>query len=136
MKKQISILFLFIACIIMQAHAIIPHHHHDNEQELQAHHSSDHHDHDSHDDAEEGFADLNHLFSHFVHTEDSFTYTHVDNTNNTLSKQYVLILAILPNHFSFVDFTIQPVRNKSSLKHQISTHSLSSGLRAPPVFLA
>lgn len=116
----------------MQAHAIIPHHHHNSESELIAHHNGNHH----HDDSEEGFGDLNHLFSHFVHAADSFTYTHVDNTNNTLSKQYILILAILPSNFSFVDFTIQPVRNKSSFNYLISANSLSCGLRAPPSFLA
>ena len=133
MKKHISILFLFIACIIMQAHAIIPHHHHESESELVAHHNGNHH---HNNDTEEGFGGLNHLFSHFVHSADSFTYTHVENTNNTLSKQYVLILTILPNNFSFVDFTIQPVRNKSSFNYLISAHSLSCGLRAPPLFIA
>ena len=117
----------------MQAHAIIPHHHHESESELVAHHDGDHH-HD--DDAEEGFGDLNHLFSHFVHAADSFTYTHVENANNTLSKQYVLLVAVLPSNFSFVDFTIQPVRKKSSFNYLISAHSLSCGLRAPPAFLS
>lgn len=132
MKRNFITILLLCAYIIVLGHSIIPHHHHENESELISHHNDNHH----HDDAEEGFVDLNHLFSHFVHAADGFTSTHVDNTNNTISKQHVLILAILPSKFSFVDFTIQPVRNKSSLKYQISAHSLSCGLRAPPVFIA
>lgn len=139
MKKQISILFLFIACIIMQAHAVVPHHHHDSGQELQAHHSSHDHDndHDSHDEGKEGgFEGLIHLFSHFTHSADGFSYVHSDNTENTISKQTVFIVVRLFDNFNIDRFTIPPLLILPASKRIISPHSISSGLRAPPVFLA
>lgn len=51
MKRSVSIIFLLLANVFLLAHAVVPHHHHDNMPvavlDLYGHHH-DHHDHDSH----------------------------------------------------------------------------------------
>lgn len=53
MMKALQITFLWMAGLLILGHNVIPHHHHESEQEAchEQHHESDHnHDHDHHND--------------------------------------------------------------------------------------
>jgi len=131
--KRTAILFLTLAYAILLGHDIIPHHHHDNNQELTEHHQTSH-NHDSEEDSE----NLSHLFSHFIHSADGFTFTISHNISNIFSKQLFSIVAALPRNFSLNEFLVPPLFYKPPAEGFIYTspHSLSSCLRAPPVFIS
>lgn len=135
MKKNTVVLFLILAYAILLGHNIIPHHHYHADHDLTEHHHTDHHD-DS--DGDEDSDDFNHLFSHFIHSADGFTIANNHKRTNTFAKQWILIVAVLPNNFSFGSYTIPPLLDKPPARHlsYISPHSLSSDLRAPPAFIA
>ena len=129
LKKYTAILMMFTAYAILIGHSIVPHHHHDNEHHLTEHHDTEHHNHDDHED--EG---LGNIFSHFIHPDDSFTFTASHSISNTFSKQLFSFVAVLPDNFALDEFHIPPLLHKPPEEHLIciSPHSLSSGLRAPP----
>jgi hypothetical protein len=125
-------LLMFIAYAILLGHDMIPHHHHDNEQELAEHHQTDHH-HNDNEDSE----DLSHILSHFIHSSDGFTFTVNHNISNTFTKQLVSLIAIMPDNFYQNRFLTPLFLYKPPAVNYIyvSPHSLSSGLRAPPAFI-
>ncbi len=133
-KKVISLLFIVTAYTFIIGHCIISHHHHDSTKELTEHHQTNHH-HSSDEDS----GDLSHLFSHFIHAADGFTTLNYHSISNTLSKQPLLIVAVLTEDFSlYNDVGVSPLLNRPPAEHLIysSPHSLASGLRAPPAFIA
>jgi hypothetical protein len=132
LKKRTAILLLTLAYAILLGHTLISHHHHDTDHDLTEHHQTNHHHNDDQED--EG---LNHLFSHFTHSADGFTFTSTHNINNTFSKQLLSFVAVLPDNFFLDEFLIPPLLRKPPAEHfiYISPHSLSSGLRAPPAFI-
>lgn len=122
---------MFTAYAILLGHSIIPHHHHDTEHDLTEHCQTEHqHDGDKEDES------LKYVLSHFIHSFDGFTT--LNKHNITFSKQLVSIVAVLCGNFSLSSFTIPPLLYKPPAEHliYISPHSLSSGLRAPPAFIA
>jgi hypothetical protein len=129
LKKRAAILFLTLAYAILLGHNIIPHHHHDHDEHLTEHHDTDHH----HDDNADNDG-LNHLFAHFTHAADGFSFTTNHNITNTFSKLQLSLVAVLPDNFALDEFLIPPLLHKPPAEHLIfiSPHSLSSGLRAPP----
>ena len=122
---------MFTAYTILLGHNIIPHHHHDNRHDLTEHHHENH----NHDD-EDG-ENLSDLFSHFIHSADGFTLAHTNSINNTFSKQVFIAVAALPFDFYSDEFLIPPLLHKPPAERfiYVSSHSLSSGLRAPPAFI-
>ncbi|MDZ4844761.1 MAG: hypothetical protein SH857_04340 [Chitinophagales bacterium] len=132
LKKYTALLFFTIAYALILGHNIIPHHHHDSNHDL-AEHQQLHQEHD--DNHEDG---LNHLFAHFVHSGDAFTFTTNHNINNVFSKQLFLMAVALSDNFSLDRFSVLPLVFSPPEKQviYISPHSLASGLRAPPAFIA
>ena len=133
LKKHIATLFLTISCATLLGHSIIPHHHHNTEQELAEHFQTNHHN-----NSDENSMDFSHHLSHFIHSADSFTTHNTHNISHTFSRQILSLVAVLPNRIFFDEFLIPPLLHKSPAEHfiDLSPHSLSSGLRAPPAFIA
>lgn len=133
LKKYTAILMMTVAYAILLGHSIIPHHHHDHDHEVTEHHQTNHH-HDNDTDSE----DFNHLFSHFTHLAGGFHFTTSHNFTNTFSKQQLSDVAVLPDNFAITKFFIPPLLHEPPAEQliYISPHSLSSGLRAPPAFIA
>lgn len=132
MLKKRAAIFLLTAFAIMLGHSIIPHHHHTYEHKISAlQFSHEHHDHDNDENRDD---DLGHLFSHFIHPVDNFTFTTTHINNISFAKQLFLFVAVLPGNFSLKDFHIPRLLLKPPAEHLnfISPYSLSSGLRAPP----
>ncbi len=134
LKKRTAILFLTLAYAILLGHNIIPHHHHDHDHHATKHHDTDHHDTDHHHDDDADNDGLNHLFAHFTHAADGFSFLTNHNITNTFFKQQLSLVAVLPDNFSLDDFLIPPLLDKPPAEHlvYISPHSHPSGLRAPP----
>ncbi len=129
LKRRTAILFITLAYAILLGHNIIPHHHHDHDDHLTEHHDTDHH-HDDDTDTDE----LNHLFAHFTHVADGFSFLTNHNITNTFFKQQLSLVAVLPDIFSPDGFFTAPLLDKPPAEHlvYISPHSHPSGLRAPP----
>lgn len=129
LKKRAAILFLTLAYAILLGHNIIPHHNHDHDEHLTEHHDTDYHHHDNEDT--DG---LSHLFAHFTHAPEGFSFLTNHNITNTFSKQQLSLVAVLPDNFSLDEFLIPPLLDKPPAEHliYISPHSHPSGLRAPP----
>lgn len=129
LKKYTAIIFMTVSYAILLGHSIIPHHHHHDPKELTEHHDTDHQHDGSHQD--EG---LNNLFSHFLHSADPFTATASPTITNIFFKQQLSFIAVLSENFSFSELHLSPLIHKPPAEDPIfiSTHSLSSGLRAPP----
>ncbi|OFY86880.1 MAG: hypothetical protein A3F72_00535 [Bacteroidetes bacterium RIFCSPLOWO2_12_FULL_35_15] len=132
LRKRIALFLLTVAYAILLGHNNVPHHHHDTDHDLTAHHHNDHHDNSDHSSK-----DFDHLYSHFIHS-DIFITANNDNKINIFSKQLFLKVAVSPTDFFLCDYTIQFLLHKLPEKTfiYISPHSLSSGLRAPPAFIA
>jgi len=133
LKKYIAIFIITIACANLLGHNIIPHHHHETDNELAEHYATNHHH-----NGEESSNDLSHHLSHFVHPFDDFTPPNNHNIRHTFFRQTLSMIAVLPDHFSFENFFIPLLLHKPPTEHftYIQPHSLSSGLRAPPAFVA
>ncbi len=133
LKKYTAILMMFTAYAILLGHNIIPHHHHDHDEHLTGQHNTHH----NHDDGEDNDG-LNHMFSHFTHAADGFSFTPNHNISNTFSKLQLSLVAVLPDNFALSNFDIPPLLGSPPAEHliYISPHSHSSGLRAPPAFIA
>ena len=133
-------------------HSIIPHHHHADHHLSEYHQTNHHHNephqtnhhHNEHHQANHNHNDENEnnglgdIFSLFVHPTEGIVFTTNHNVSNTFSKELFLIVAVLPDTFYFDKFLIPPLLYKPPLEQLIyfSPHSLSSGLRAPPVFIS
>lgn len=128
MKKHIAILFLFLAYAILFCHNIVPHHHHDSENYLSVNHL---------DHCGEDNKDPSHLFCLYIHSSDSFTTANHHKIANTFSKHWISIVADLPGSFTLGAQALTRLPKPPPARHLliISTHSLFSGLRAPPALI-
>jgi hypothetical protein len=124
-KKYISLSLAMVAYAILMGHSIIPHHHHDDLQDLKEHHQTNHH----HDENEDN-KDLSHIFSHFIHSADGFTLI-IKHSN---SKVFIPLVAVLPNNFSVDEILIPPLLYESRTEFLDCLFSIACtfGLRAPP----
>jgi hypothetical protein len=129
LKKYLAILMMFTAYAILLGHNIVPHQHHDHDEHFTEDHHTDYHPDDDADD--DG---LNHLFAHFNHAADGFTFTTSNNIGNIFSKLQLTFVALLPDNFLLDEFLIPTLPDKPPKEHlvYISIHSHPSGLRAPP----
>ena len=130
-RKRSAIMFLMIAYAITLGHSIIPHHHHDSNHHLNEPYQTSHHHH--HDGDEEENKGISHLFSHFVHAADGFTFI----TQQNLSTVFFLVIALLPNNFSFDQFFIPPLILIPSTENfnYAFLNACTFGLRAPPAYI-
>lgn len=129
LKKKTAILFISLAYAILLGHNIIPHHHHDPKEYFTVHQDTDHHhDVDSDDDG------LNHLFFHFTHSVEDFSFTSSHNITNTFSKQQLSFITLLHDDLVLDNFVCRAVLDKPPADHLIYISPIShpSGLRAPP----
>ena len=129
-KRTISILFLFLACILQLGHGLFPHTH------IKEHHHNGAHHHHHEETAEENSLSL--LFSHFNHTSDAFSNSHIEDVV-TIVKEVASQIIVLNSCLSYPNFTgfytkKEIVRNQQPLIF-ISPHLLSLQFRGPPTFL-
>lgn len=131
-KKQIYIYFLFLACFLQLGHSLFPHthkteHHHDGSQ---------HHHYDEDHSKENG---LSHFFSHFTHSSDVFSTTHIEEASKIIKKVPGDFLAYdKPSIYSLLPAPYnekEVVRNKEPLVF-ISPHLHSLQFRGPPTFFS
>ena len=152
MKKTIGIPLLLLANIIILAHAIVPHHHHngivfsiciflsDNEDLEYNHahsqpcthyycHNSENHEHD------EVFSDNCLLNDLYLPTNNDKQLLSSDDTDVINYSDYFLLFDVVPNQIIEIqDYGNLPFRQKPYLTSSYDyyvTHSL--GMRAPPV---
>jgi len=127
MKRFSMLLVMCSAYAVLLGHSIVPHHHHETEADLLAHHASAHqHDHDH--------ASLPNLLGHFVHAEDVFTSTVSLLLYPSLLKQTPVIVL----DFSKI-LTINGIQNfpysieqPPEVNIYCFSNRKSSGLRGPP----
>lgn len=131
-KKRLAFFLTAFTYALLLGHNLIPHHHHDIGHELAEHHQANHHHDDEREDEDEGLGDI---FSYFFHPAEGFIFTNAYNISNTFSKQLLSIVAVLPDNFSPDKLLIPPLLCNPPAEQliYISPHSLSPGLRAPPV---
>jgi hypothetical protein len=124
-RKYIALLMMTAAWAILFGHNIVPHHHHEHEAELTAHHSQ--HEHEENETENEA----SHFFSHFLHAGNDVTFT-TSHSTITFSKQ--VASAVLPDIYFTCHYDIPPLLNSPPAEHLIyfSPHSHTAGLRAPP----
>lgn len=129
-KRYTAILFLFVAYAILLGHNLIPHHHHDHDSTAK-HHSHGHHDNGNDENKSD---DLNHILTHFMHSAEGFSFLISHNIPNTLLKQHIPLVAVLPYNFSIDELQVPHLRDKPPAVYlvYISPHFHPSGLRAPP----
>ncbi len=133
MRKQISLVFLLVAYVILLGHSIIPHHHHETNSEVVAHHET-HHLYD----VEHSADDLGHLLSHFVHPVDVFTTDRQHYTSDFSFLNFTTFLAIIPNAISYTVNELIAIQYKPPISDFIldSSFPIIQGLRGPPFFIS
>jgi hypothetical protein len=131
MKRNIAIWFLFLAQTMMLGHNLIPHHHQDPFESLFIKsHSCSHHHH------EHPYGMLESMFSLVPHSEKGMEATHCTHIEQPVSKQTLVLLAVLGEDFKFSGNFIVI---KDSFAAYLDGFDpidkvLPSGLRAPPFF--
>lgn len=156
LKKYIALLFLCISSLIIIGHDIIPHKHfdHTSDVELTLHHESGHgHDHhhvhhhtvpssepQESDEHEDEHSSLGDLFAHFIHTGSYFPESENQSVQAKVLKQTPTIASlVVPIIITKEDGSFS-INQQNNCWHDkpiyISPHSLSSGLRAPPVSIS
>ncbi len=128
MKKQITVYFLFIACFLQLGHSIFPHthveeHHHDGK---------DHHHHNSGDN------ELSLFFSHFNHTSEVFSTTHLEDVVKVEKEVPASKLVVASTSFFSKLFLVQPKKELHFHEEPlviISPHLYSLQFRGPPTLI-
>lgn len=133
MLKRLAITILFfIACVINLGHSFFPHSHIVEHH----HHGGKHHHHHKENSIENG---LSLLFSHFNHTSDTFSNSHIEDV--------VKLIKEVPNQVFVIHSTSvftdsigyynkkEEVRNKEPLIF-ISPHLHSLQFRGPPTLIS
>lgn len=126
-KKQLYIYFLYTACILQFGHSLFPHTHIIEHY----HNGKNHHHHEEQSDENS----LPLLFSHFNHTSDSFSNSHIEDVVSIV-KEVTNQIVVLNSRLSYLNSTgfytkTELVRNKELLIF-ISPHLLSLQFRGPP----
>ena len=140
MVKKICMLFcLFSAFLIVMAHTIIPHHHHELPQEHQhgnvhQHHSM--HDHATNPDAEKDF-DHNNAFSWFVSVQKKIEFSNDNYQGQDNSFPPIVLICFLSKkeiqniYFKKIEYSPPEIIGG------ISSGSINtSAMRAPPYYLS
>lgn len=139
-KKYLSLFFLLLAYTLLVGHGLIPHHHHETTPEPVAHHhdthhqATHHHHHHHHGDQEDSGSDRDH--SHFLHSTDFLRLaTH---SGIRITPHHSFPVAVLPGSPTLLNLPVPPLLFSPPVKLLFyhSPHTHSSGLRAPPAFVA
>jgi len=130
-KKSLVISFLFLACFLQLGHSLFPHTHIKEHN----HNGKHHHHHEEHSDENSLFF----LFSHFNHTSDAFSNSHIEDIVKIV-KAVSNQIVVLENNLSYskaIGFYNKKelVRNKEPLIF-ISPHLHSLQFRGPPTLFS
>ena len=130
-KKQIYIYFLFTACFLQLGHSFFPHTH------IKAHHHNGKHHHHQEQSSEQNGISL--LFSHFNHSSDSFSNSHLEEVVTIAREVPHQIQVFERYHFSSKSFEFYT--NRKLARNQepfifISPHLYSLQFRGPPTFFS
>jgi hypothetical protein len=130
-KKQLYIYFLFAACLLQFGHSLFPHTH-----SIEHHHNGQQHHHHE-EQSDENSLPL--LFSHFNHTSDSFSNSHIEDVVSIVKEvpNQIVVLNSRLSHSNSTGFCTKKevVRNKEPLIF-ISPHLLSLQFRGPPTLFS
>lgn len=121
------LLVLCSAYIVLLGHSIIPHHHHDSEADLAAHHTTEHqHDHDQ--------TSLPNLLGHFLHSEAIFTSTVTYQLHPSLVKLFPVVVFDLSKMLTISELQNFPYTIDLPPEFNITCldYRKSYGLRGPP----
>lgn len=130
-KKQFYIYFLFAACFLQFGHSLFPHTH-----IIEHYHNGKQHHHHEEKSDENG---LPVLFSHFNHTSDSFSNSHIEDAVTTVkevSNQIVVLNSSLFYSNSTGFYTKKEVVRNKELFIFNSPHLLSLQFRGPPTLFS
>lgn len=136
LKKLSTIVLLSLALMIMLGHDIIGHtHRHDHHAGHQSHH---HHHHPVDDDGQGKPLDFRFLFSQFQHAASGLIYLSSHANGSGLTRELPLDFdGMCCFQFIQVPRTYRVLKQPPEDNHaQNLTYFFSSGLRAPPHFLA
>lgn len=134
LKKYTAIIFLTVAYTILLGHSIVPHHHHQTLSEAEVHHLYEHTTHNHNNNETEGHEHSPHL----VHIDFGEDFRNTSSTNFDFQKQIISLFNFSPFTFSLIseaNFCLESRHQENTFFFYSSPHSLSSGLRAPPVFI-
>lgn len=147
-KQCVAIILMSFSSILMVGHDIIPHHHNegDDHHHVKHHNADSHHSHDSHtnqhhsdsNNSSNDEGSIGDLLSYFVHIGDfpiqESSLNHSIEIGNKIIYTPTLKFA---NYIS-----LHPITDSKSKGYNykgpvyIPPHSISKGLRAPPVFFS
>lgn len=133
-NKHFIFLSLLSAYMLMFAHSIIPHHHHENKQEADKHHQHEHTSHQHDGKESEGHEHT----AHFVHSADFETYVSSASYKFVDLSKFHLDLFLLTR--DFFDFHAQYFVTESDWLPDLSPPDivytpLPNGLRGSPFFI-
>ena len=130
-KKQLYIYFLYAACILQFGHSLFPHTH-----IIEHHHNGKHHHHHE-EQSDENRLPI--LFSHFNHTSDSFSNSHIEDVVSIVKEvpNQIIVLNNCLSYSNVIGYYTKKevVRNKEPLIF-ISPHLLSLQFRGPPTLFS
>lgn len=127
MKKQITLYFLFLACFLQLGHSMFPHVH----VEEHHHEGINHHHHDSDESG------LSLFLSHFNHTSEVFSATHLEHVVKVVNEVPASILVVSTSHFSklLVVHRLKELHFADEPLVIISPHLYSLQFRGPPTLI-
>lgn len=134
-NKHFIFLSLLSAYMLMFAHSVIPHHHHQNKDEADNHHQHEHTAHHHDGENSEGHSHT----SHFVHSPDFGTYiTPSASKFSDLSQFHLDLLFFAPIAFNFhVQSFVTVVDWLPDLPPPYKSYTpLPNGLRGSPIFIS
>lgn len=135
-NKYFILLSLLSAYLLMFAHSVIPHHHHESKQEADKHHQSEHAEH-HHDNGEksEGHGHT----PHFVHSPDFGNYVVTPSFKLNDVPQFHLAFFFIAStsfNYSFETF-VKEVDWFPDLPPPYKNYApLPNGLRGSPIFIS
>ena len=130
LKSKYISLFLFLVFIVLQAHNLLPHHHHEHIEGIKKHH----HDKQGHSHEDEN--DVLDLFHHVTHANTALEVIHPSILEHSIKKAATQIPFISEEFFLFKRPKIPPDRVLPA-QHIItytSAYFSSFHLRGPPAF--
>jgi hypothetical protein len=138
-SKYISIL-LFFAFLVMQAHIVLPHHHHKTSEETSGHSPSHDHDHEhkhEHKKKHSESGKLGDLIGHEAHSSTSAELLHPPVQEHSVKKADIKIpfIAKAKYLFKYPKVSSSPQFTSQDLDFYKSDHYLSFQLRGPPAFV-
>lgn len=133
-KKRIALSFLLLANIILLAHAVVSHHHHDGRLCLESSHCQECNAPDHQSEHEHNGA-ICHLLQEMVPARDHLSKASLDYPSNLGDHSGTFLLAIAPDFLRLYEPIGGQLFNASTTPYLFSFSSFAPacfGLRAPP----